>query len=347
MARFFGTGNNDKITPQFISPGVIAIPVGSLPSNAADELNGGDGHDTLDGGGGNDTLVGGRGNDTYYVDTRHDLVKEKPGEGYDTVISTSSIYSLQNSPNVEQLVLVGKNAVHGIGNDNNNIIRSNSESERDVANNRLDGRGGNDWIFGDEGDDTLFGGIGIDTLIGDEDNDWLYGGSETDYLYGGSEDDTLFGGSGNDSLYGQGENDYLNGGGDHDFLSGHNGADTLVGGTGDDTLTGGAHADRFYFNAPDAASVGLDIITDFTWQEGDKIQVSARGFGGGLQIGLLPWHQFRIGAGAVDGNDRFIYNSNTGALFFDVDGVGGQAQVQFAELTPGLPLIGSDLEVVV
>ncbi|MDJ0648675.1 MAG: calcium-binding protein [Xenococcaceae cyanobacterium MO_188.B19] len=337
MAKFFGTGNNDKITPQFISPGVIAIPAGSFPGNAADELNGGDGNDTLDGGGGNDTLAGGLGNDTYYVDTRHDLVRENPGGGFDTVISTSSIYSLQNSPNVEQLVLVGKTATHGIGNDNDNIIRSNSEAEKDVANNWLFGRGGNDWIFGDEGNDTLFGGTGEDTLIGDEDNDQLYGGSENDRLLGGSENDTLSGGFGNDSLYGQHGSDNLNGGGDDDFLSGGSGFDGI------DTLTGGTGADRFSFSSPRGS---IDIITDFTWQQGDKIEVSARGFGGGIQPGLLPWNQFHRGVAAQDAQDRFIYNPNTGDLFFDADGIGGQAQVQFAELSPGLLLIGSDIDVV-
>ena len=64
MAKFFGTDNNDTITPEFVSPGVIADPPGSFPSNAVDELYGRGGHDTLVGGGGNDTLYGDSGNDS-------------------------------------------------------------------------------------------------------------------------------------------------------------------------------------------------------------------------------------------------------------------------------------------
>ncbi|HEY9646574.1 MAG TPA: hypothetical protein V6C88_09405 [Chroococcidiopsis sp.] len=45
-----------------------------------------------------------------------------------------------------------------------------------------------------------------------------------------------------------------------------------------------------------------------------------------------------IGARAADGSDRFIYNQNTGALFFDADGSGGGAQIQIATLSTNLNL---------
>ena len=79
--------------------------------------------------------------------------------------------------------------------------------------------------------------------------------------------------------------------------------------------------------------------------EGDKINVSASGFGGGLTIGLSS-NQFTLGAAATDALDRFIYNSSTGGLFFDVDGVGGLGQTQFALLSKGLNLTSNDFSII-
>ncbi|MEQ9548745.1 MAG: hypothetical protein RIM23_03875 [Coleofasciculus sp. G3-WIS-01] len=41
-----------------------------------------------------------------------------------------------------------------------------------------------------------------------------------------------------------------------------------------------------------------------------------------------------------------LYNSSTGAMFFDVDGIGSTDQVQFAILSTNLPLISSDISVI-
>ncbi len=48
---------------------------------------------------------------------------------------------------------------------------------------------------------------------------------------------------------------------------------------GNDTITGGAGGDNFTFNN---RNEGIDTITDFLSSQGDKIAVSAAGFGGGL-----------------------------------------------------------------
>ncbi len=55
--------------------------------------------------------------------------------------------------------------------------------------------------------------------------------------------------------------------------------------------------------------------------------------------------QFRIGTGAGDASDRFIYNQNTGALFFDADGIGGAAQVKIATLSAGLAMTNDSIHV--
>jgi Ca2+-binding RTX toxin-like protein len=46
------------------------------------------------------------------------------------------------------------------------------------------------------------------------------------------------------------------------------------------------------------------------------------------------------GAVALDANDHIIYDSGTGALYYDPDGSGSAAMVQFATLT-GAPALGA------
>lgn len=59
-------------------------------------------------------------------------------------------------------------------------------------------------------------------------------------------------------------------------MNGGSGNDTLVGGFGDDTLTGSSGADTFVIGS---LSRRIDTITDFEWEQGDKIEISASGFG--------------------------------------------------------------------
>lgn len=76
-------------------------------------------------------------------------------------------------------------------------------------------------------------------------------------------------------------------------------------------------------------------------------EVSKAGFGGGLTTGAaITAAMFKIGARAGDASDRFIYNQNTGALFFDSDGTGTTGQIQFATLSTGLALTNVDISVV-
>jgi Ca2+-binding RTX toxin-like protein len=42
---------------------------------------------------------------------------------------------------------------------------------------------------------------------------------------------------------------------------------------------------------------------------------------------------------------RFIYNSTTGGLFFDGDGLGGVSQIQIATLSIGLNVTNNDIRV--
>jgi Tol biopolymer transport system component len=158
-----------------------------------------------------------------------------------------------------------------------------------------------------------------------ENDSYSYTGTDNFSASGLAGSDTLIGGIGNDSL------------------SGGDGNDILVGGFGIDTLMGGSGSDKFTFNSP---TDGIDTISDFNAGEGDQILVSASGFGGGLAVGNLPSSQFIIGSSAANAGDRFIYNSSTGALFFDPDGNALQGQVQLAVLSSNPPLTSNDIFVV-
>ena len=96
----------------------------------------------------------------------------------------------------------------------------------------------------------------------------------------------------------------------------------------------------------DSPHEGTDVIVDFS---GDKIHVFADTFGGGLTAGApITPDQFLSGPGIVsasDADDRFIYNTATGELFFDVDGSGDAGSVHIATLSNRADLGNTDIVV--
>ncbi|MFY7885493.1 MAG: hypothetical protein ACOVOV_11700 [Dolichospermum sp.] len=130
-----------------------------------------------------------------------------------------------------------------------------------------------------------------------------------------------------------------------DILTGTLDNDILIGGLGNDTITGGAGGDQFTFNN---RNEGIDTITDFLSSQGDKIAVSAAGFGGGLAAGVsITAAQFVLGTTALNASNRLIYNTITGDLFFDGDGTGTIAAIQIATLSSKPTLTASDILVLV
>jgi Ca2+-binding RTX toxin-like protein len=138
---------------------------------------------------------------------------------------------------------------------------------------------------------------------------------------------TLVGNASANTLYGLAGND---------VLEGADGNDTLIGGSGRDTLKGGAGADKFVFNTAPLA-LHNDTITDFISGDGDSIVLSKSVFAA-LSVGSLTAEQFHAAAGAttsLDAADRVIYDTTTGKLYYDADGLGGAAAVQFATVGDG------------
>ena len=119
------------------------------------------------------------------------------------------------------------------------------------------------------------GGSGNDNLWGGADNDSMDGGDGNDVLNGETGDDGLTGGAGDDALFGGAGNDQLWAGDGNDGLDGNDCNDLIIGGMGQDTLAGGAGADAFFFMAAnESTAAARDRITDFSWADGDYIDLS-------------------------------------------------------------------------
>jgi Ca2+-binding RTX toxin-like protein len=251
-------------------------------------------------------MAGGLGNDDYYVDNVADAVVEALNAGTDRVLS-SVTYTLP--ANVERLRLTGSDAIDGTGNDLNNYIWAGT------GNNRLDG------------------GTGTDTV------DYYYSnGVVTVSLATTAAQAT--GGSGSDNLL---NFENLTGSNYADTLTGSGSANVLNGRFGSDTLTGGLGSDIFYF-ADALGSSNVDVITDFSVLD-DTIRLDDAIFTA-LTAGNLDVGAFAIGSAAADPLDRIIYSDSTGALYYDVDGIGATSAIQFATVGTGLAMTAADFVVV-
>ena len=157
---------------------------------------------------------------------------------------------------------------------------------------------------------------------------------------GGSGSDTLLS---IENLAGSNFNDRLTGNDAANELAGGSGNDTLNGGLGNDTLSGGAGSDTIRFDTLLNALTNRDTITDFN-VVADTIELENAIFASLTSTGTLAAGSFHAGAGvsAADADDFILYDSASGALFYDADGNGAGAAVQFASLSGGLALSNAD-----
>lgn len=342
-----------------------------------DVLFGGIGNDEMRSERGADRLFGGAGNDAMTVGPDGGLISG--GAGVDEVrftgltqgVTVSLVAGAVNSRGATGVILQSIENLLGT-----------SRADRLVGNsgaNLINADAGNDTIFGAEGDDRLIGRDGADQLFGGLGDDSLTGGNGADLLSGGEGTDTVvyeaaqsivgvvvnlanpvlntaeaagdvfvsienLSGTGfGDTLSGDSGANLLRGGAGADSLVGSLGADTLSGGTGNDTLTGGGGADLFVFNTALQAD-NVDRFVGFSVAE-DEIALENAVFAG-LAVGGLSAAAFVVGAQATATTHRVIYDAVGGGLFFDADGVGGQARVQFATLAPGLALTEANFLVI-
>ena len=312
----------------------------------SDTINGFAGDDTIDGAGGRDSMIGGAGNDLYFVDDSSDITIELENEGIDEVRSSADSYRIWDW--VNNLTLTGS-AQHGFGNAIDNAIVGNNMA------NDLIGEGGNDTLRGGAGDDFLDGGSGSDSLDGGVGND-TYVVTAGDVLSDSGGNDTVIA-SMSWSLASAFENLTLTGSSNLDgsgnffanAITGNSGNNILKGRDGHDTLTGAGGNDFFDFvTAPSAAN--SDVIADFT-SGADRLRLDD-----GVHAGIGATGNFAAGdgrffagAGATSGhdaNDRVVYDTSTGALYYDADGSGAGAAVLVATLQDHPALAATDISVI-
>jgi len=303
-------------------------------------ISGGAGNDTLNGGAGNDTLIGGAGADKLYGEA-----------GVDTAsyaAATAGVTANLSKPSV--------NTGEGAGDSYSLIENLTGSRYADI----LTGNTGANVISGGAGNDTLDSGTGNDTLVGGAGADKLYGGSGTDTA---SYADAAAGVTANlgkasvntgdakgdvyssvEYLIGSNYADILTGNDANNRVSGGSGNDRLNGGLGIDTLIGGAGADIFVFDTK-LGKANIDTIDDFVAKD-DTIWLDDDIFTKIGKVGDLVSSAFYAGTKAQDAADRIIYDKATGKLFYDYDGTGKGAAVQFALLDKGLTLTAADFDII-
>jgi Ca2+-binding RTX toxin-like protein len=282
-------------------------------------------------GSGADTLVGDSAGNLFRGAVGADFIDG--GAGVDTADyreKTLTVRVILDGGN-DSFVFVGGTAEDTIRNIENVFGgKGNDTLTGDNLANRLDGNDGKDLFTGGGGADTLDGGTGADTASYRDKSAsvsvTLNGATYATVTVGGVAEDTIrnienvWGGTGDDTLRGDVSANLLSGGG------------------GSDALFGGSGADSFQFDFALGAA-NIDTVADFA--TGDKLALSRSVFTA-LSGGSLSSAQFYAAAGATaaqDANHRIIYDTTTGALYYDADGsLSGAAAVQFAVLStrPGL-----------
>jgi Ca2+-binding RTX toxin-like protein len=292
---------------------------------------GNDAGNIIDGRSGVDTMQGGAGSDTYYVDVSSDQVSEivvggaGDAGGYDQVLTKDNFTLTAYVEKLEALAGAFK-AISLTGNDLANLIIGNEYA------NVINGGTGADVMEGGAGNDTYFvddaGDVVSDSSGSDAVHTWI------NYTLASSAEILRAEGSVGLSLTG---NAFAN------TIYGNDGANVINGSAGKDTLYGGKGKDTFVFNTRSPAS-HYDKLADFSSKD-DTIKLENAVFTK-LKAGTLKSSAFWKGAKAHDKDDRIIYDSSKGKIYYDADGTGSSKQVLVATVKAKTALYASDFVVI-
>jgi Ca2+-binding RTX toxin-like protein len=301
--------------------GVTATPF-------ADRIAGLDSDDYFIGWDGNDVLVGRAGRDNLEGASGADWISG--GDG-DDVLRADGRSSRMSDGAVDSLV-------GGLGNDQFYI------GSEDL----LADEGGRDdiiveqsWTLRDEFENLFILNTTFAHGRGNAADNHLTVWDGEGFLEGLEGADTVFGSNtGDDTLFGGGGNDVVAGIGGSDQLHGDAGNDSLWGGLGGFDIfvfaaAGAGHADEV-----NMFDLGVDKLA---FENGALTAIGAAGNFGDNDA------RFYAAAGATsahDQTDRLIYDTSTGNLYYDADGIGGGAAEIVARIVGAPALAASDITVI-
>ncbi|PAX08010.1 beta strand repeat-containing protein [Sphingomonas lenta] len=323
--------------------GGAAINIGGNEFSQRIEGNSGANILSSGGGGGVDTLVGFDGDDTYRVFATGDVIEDTGG--FDTVYASGTSYFLYSTAAVEYLSpseQAGTTAIYLVGNGASQLIAGN------YGDNIINGRGGD----GQAAPDTLVGLFGNDSYGVFSQGDVVReaAGQGTDVVYASAsyqlrQGTEIEGLSAVNQQAADAASAYtLRGNEFAQTVVGNNAGNVLDGRGGNDTLVGLGGADTFAFTTAPGTN-NVDTIQDFG--AGDRIGLDAGIYRGLAEVTTaVAADRFVVGTAAGDADDRIIYDQATGRLFYDGDGNGAGAAVQFAQLAAGTVLTAASFVIV-
>lgn len=297
---------------------------------AADDMISGDAaSNTFEGDMGNDVLKGWRGNDILRGGTGSDMLFG--GADNDQLFGDGGPDTLDGGD--------GADDMFGGPGDDTYIVGQTGDTVSELTDTNSDA-GGTDQVISAVSF-TLGQYVENLTLTGTAKIDGT-GNASNNIISGNSAINVLRGGPGNDKLFGKEGADVLNGGRGNDTLFGGPGGDLLIGGFDADILWGGPGDDAFRFNSLGSAATA-DSVKDFG-NGLDRIELVSAAFSvlGRDPLGALSSQRFIAGTTATTADQLLIYDQTSGSLFYDADGVGGNAQVLLALFTNKPLLAASD-----
>jgi Ca2+-binding RTX toxin-like protein len=352
LASYQGSYIDGKAGGDTLRDGAFqSVLVGSIGSDqlfgnaGSDLLIGGENADSLDGGAGNDVLRGGNNDDQIDGGAgTEDLIDFSDGpNGITFTLTQSSGNTLFNGPgslgtdtyrNIEGAIGTA-NADTLTGSASNDILRGGA------GNDTLDGAGGSGDLL-----DFSDGTAGLTFTLTQSSSTTSFNASAAGLGTDGYKNfEGVIGTAFADTITGSASNDQLRGGGGNDSISGLAGDDRIAGGTGADILTGGADNDTFVF---DSAPNAVDSVTDFdasgSVASGDLVELS-RGTFTALATAsgsTLSASEFASSDGGGAGDTvgagvHVIYDSATGNLYYDADGLSAANRTLVATLTLSNP----------
>lgn len=282
---------------------------------ASDQAFGGNGNDTFRGKGGGDFFDGGTGIDTVFFD-----------DHFGNFSRGWTISLAANTASTRQTV--------------GGVVTT--ETDAPVAVENVVASAGNDIITGNGSNNFVNGGAGNDTFsfadhFGVSQRGWsinMVTGKATTLRTTGTfvlfETDTF---SNIENVTGSAVADSIIGNGAGNILSG---------GLGADTLTGGLGADHFRYNA---RTEGRDAVTDFSAD--DFFDFRSTTFGNvarGILSTSAPGAFAANATGvATQADDRFIFETRDGTLWFDANGNAAGGAVEIAIVGAGHTVTAADI----